>query len=263
MTLKGTYIKNGYVCNHKECKHICLKCGKEYTSYKLNQKYCSKSCSASVTIGLNQSMNKRIDDVSIFKNGVDNEINAYILGLIWSDGSISCDKINISMNDKELMEQVHRLMTPNKKLYRNGKSYSVISSNEEDLKYLKSTGMTTNKSYDARLPILNESLMPHLIRGWFDGDGCIYKSTTTNPKRGYKKTYFRVSFTTGSYQFAEDINKFLISVGIESNINKDCRKNVWYVQINKIEAIIKFKNYIYKNTTIYLDRKHDKFNEIV
>ena len=254
MTKNSTYIKNGYVCNYKDYNHVCLNCGKDFTSHKSKQKYCSKSCSANMTA------NRRIEDCNVFKDGVCDEFTAYLLGLIYSDGSISCDKINLTMNDKEMMEMIHSRMTPNKKLYKNRNSYSVISSNKDDLEFLKSLGITTNKSYDARLPKFDINIMKHRIRGWFDGDGSVYKSTTTNKKIGYSKTYTRVSFTTGSLKCAEDIKEFLGTINIDSRLNKDCRKDTWYIRINKVADVNRFKEFIYDGATIYLDRKYDKFN---
>lgn len=41
--------------------HVCLKCNKEFTSKKKEQKYCSKSCANSVS-----TSNRKIEDISIF-----------------------------------------------------------------------------------------------------------------------------------------------------------------------------------------------------
>lgn len=255
--LNKTYIKDGYVCNCTEYNHTCEYCGSDYISTKAKQKFCSNEC-RHLANKLWKPHNA-IDDPSFFNNCIDSELKAYVFGLIMSDGSISCDKISISMNDKELMEIVHDVMTPMKKLYKNGKSYSVISNNKDDLNYLKSLGVTTNKSYDAELIQLDNKLMSHFVRGWFDGDGCVYQSTTTNKKLGYSKIYTYVSFTSGSYKFVEQLKKFLENINIESKIVKDKRNNNWYVKITKVDMVNKFYDYIYSNSKYKLDRKYHKF----
>ena len=67
-------------------KYICEKCSKEFLTRKKGQRFCSKSCANSHNTTL-----RKIEDLSIFDKGI-NEISAYILGLIISDGCLSYDK---------------------------------------------------------------------------------------------------------------------------------------------------------------------------
>lgn len=251
--MKSTYIKDGYVCNKKEYQHVCQYCGKEFISYKSMQKVCSKSCSAKMT--RNNSMN----DISLFNNSVNSEIKAYALGLICSDGCISNGKLSINLNDKDILELLHPLMTPEKKLYKQRSNYAVISNNKQDIDFLNSIGVTERKTYDITIPNIDEPYIRHMIRGWFDGDGCAYKSTTINKKYNYSKTYVYVSFTTGSIKFAEELQQLLLQYGIDSNLNKDCRRDTYYVKVVKQESIKAFYDWIYTDATIYMQRKKDKF----
>jgi len=41
-------------------------------------------------------------------------------------------------------------------------------------------GVVPRKTSTVDMPILNETVMPHLIRGMIDGDGCVSINSTTN-----------------------------------------------------------------------------------
>ncbi len=248
--------------------HICLKCNKTFSSKKKEQKYCSKSCANSVS-----ATNRKIEDRSIFKEGL-NEINAYILGLIYSDGCISYDKhtkrfrITIAMNDEVLIEKIRTLMTPTKKLYTykhpNGRefTYSVVSTNPDDIKYLFELGLSERKSLSISYPNIPSEFDKSFIRGYFDGDGSVYKSTTNTYYKGVKKSYgyLCVKFTTGSKVFAKQLKECLRKHGILSNVVQDSRgKETYYVSIQSKENVEKFFKKIYKDSTFYMERKYNKF----
>ena len=107
-------------------------------------------------------------------------------------------------------------------------------------------GVTPRKSLTLKFPtFLNEDLMRHFIRGYFDGDGCIWdgkrqkrivKDKTV--KLGYReKTVHNVKFTfTGNDSFISDLQKYLVNkIGINicklnyskaKNSNTTTSKNV-------------------------------------
>lgn len=246
--------------------YTCEVCGTKFEDYKSKaRKVCSWSCRSRRTC-----TSRKIEDHSIFDNGLTPE-SAYILGLIYSDGCLSYDdhthrwRITIAMNDEELMNQVREMMTPNKKLYAykhpNGRSttYSVVSTNPTDIKFIQSMGVCPQKSLIIKLPELPEDMYPHFIRGVFDGDGSIYKYRVS---RG--GDYYGISFTTGSKDFADALCKFLNEyVTLRAKVNKDCRKDTWYVKIGSRGDVDRFFNYVYHNATIFMKRKHEKFPAII
>lgn len=253
--------------------HICNKCNKEFKSNKKEQMYCSKSCANSVN-----TSRRKIDDENIYANGL-NSINSYILGIIYSDGCLSFDKhtskyrLTIAMNDIDIMEKIHRIMTPNKKLYKykhpNGRSetYSIISTNKEDIKFLMDIGVKPRKSLEIVYPKIDKKFDKDFIRGYFDGDGSIYESTTNTYykgiKRQYRYKYFR--FTTGSSLFAKQLSEKLLENNIENNITQDSRldNRAYYISIYKKKSVNNFFNFIYRDAEIYMNRKHDKFIDMI
>ena len=252
----------------KNYKHICKYCGKEYISCKKNQKVCSKQCNGKLHYKEQLGKNN-YNDKSFFNNLIDTEEKAYILGMLTADGSISSGKITLSLKeeDKYLLEKIKNYINPNRKLYYCKKSYSFYWINKEDIDFLKSVGFTTKKQYDTTMcKIIPHNLMNHYIRGWFDGDGCIYESTTKdnhhNPPREY--VYKFISITTGSNIAKEELNNFFHSIGINSKVCIDCRSrknrnDTYYIKIYRKKDVQTFFDYIYNNANIYMLRKHNKF----
>lgn len=252
--------------------HVCLKCNKEFTSKKKEQKYCCKSCANSVS-----TSNRKVEDISIFSEGL-NATNTYILGLIYSDGCISYDKhtkrfrITISMNERILLEKIRMLMTPTKKLYTykhpNGRenTYSVISTNPQDIEFLFKLGLTERKSLKISYPNILAEFDKDFIRGYFDGDGSVYKSTTNTYYKGVKRSYdyLRVKFTTGSKLFAIQLKECLEYHNILSKVFQDSRgKESYYVSIQGKEYVKKFHEYLYRDCDIWMERKYNKFIEMI
>lgn len=253
--------------------YICRKCNVEFETKKKGQIYCSKSCANSIN-----TSRRKVEDESIYSNGLD-EVNSYILGIIYSDGCLSFDRhshrnrITISMNDYDLMHEIHELMTPNKKLYEythpkgREKTYSVISTNKADIEFLVNLGVKERKSLILRYPNIDEVFDKNFIRGYFDGDGSVYKSKTNTYYKGVKKEYIYkyFKFTTGSEVFAKQLSEKLRYYGIESNLVKDSRldNSSYYISIYKKDSVNAFAKFIYDNAKIYMKRKYDKFFNMI
>lgn len=241
----------------KNCKY----CGKQFKTKNghNNQIYCCKSCSIK---------DRHIEDIGLFRDDVEDYIKKYVLGLIITDGCLSKNGerifICISLKDFEMIEQIRDLVCPNKKVYKDGDNYQVKWRNENDVQYLNSIGIHERKTFDITLPMFNCSMW-HLIRGIFDGDGCVYYSTTLDKNTNKKYTYAYISFTTASKDFADKLNEFLNQNNIESKIYMDkrsCgRKNeTFYVKIFKKENVLLFRDFIYRDSgNWFLVRKHEKF----
>ena len=130
------------------------------------------------------------------------------------------------MNDYEIIEFLRERFSPTKKLYsyKNPKgidiTYTFITTNDYDIKYIKSIGISERKSIIVSIPLIDREFQRHMIRGIFDGDGSVYVNKTkakyNDIEREYK--YINVSFTSGSYKFAVEINKILHENNINSHI---------------------------------------------
>ncbi len=147
---------------------------------------------------------------------------AYVLGFIFADGAIEDVQkssrtcyISISSVDISILQQIRQSMDSNHKLYLrksrlvrhlDGKSYiskdNFIFRIGSKLMYndLLNLGLTPRKSLSILFPTIPPTYLSHFIRGYFDGDGCIYL---------LKGKYPRIVFTSGSNRFLEGLSTIL------------------------------------------------------
>lgn len=237
----------------------CEYCNKEFETKRGHneQRFCSKSCAVS---------SKFKEDEGLFRDDVDDYIQKYILGLIITDGCITKNGkkfvICISLKDREMIEQIRNIVCKTKKVYKDGGNYQVKWRNSSDISYLEKLNIVQRKTYTVGVPYF-ENNMSHLIRGLFDGDGCVYKSATTDNGKEYIYQY--ISFTSGSKQLIDDLSIFLTNNDIHYTVNedsrrKDCANKTYYVKIYKKKDVQKLKSLMYEECNDWkLKRKYDLF----
>jgi len=188
-----------------------------------------------------------------------NEKSAYWLGFLYADGYVrmkdgKSGELKLKLKDTDRCH-IEKFLTDiecskpikcgidNKSKFCSVTVYSNLIVNK-----LFELGCVNNKTQKIRLPNLNESLMNHFIRGYFDGDGSISKVKN-------RPNSFVVSICSNK-NFNEDIIKFL---GYGKDIKFD---NYSVIKINRLIEITKFRDYIYTNANTLLERKLIKFKEI-
>ena len=239
-------------------------------------------------------MRKHYIDEKYFET-IDNEAKAYILGFIYSDGCIYVHPTTFVLTfsqleqDKDILLKIknelksdypltEKTQKANKKKIFNFYAYS--KKIYDDLIKL---GVTPRKSLTLKFPtFLSENLMRHFIRGYFDGDGCIWNGKRQKKvvkdkmrKLGYReRIVHNVKFTfTGNISFIGDLQKYLIEkIGISKtklnyskakNPNNNTSESVCTMEYCGRRNVRKLYEYMYKDATIYGLRKYNKFNEII
>lgn len=219
---------------------------------------------------------KRVIKDDFFKV-IDNEKKAYWLGFIYADGYIieTISKtgkvksmylgIGLQEGDREHLQKFLSDIeyvngkVRNKLVKLNGKEINTVrvSINHTNMcRDLIKLGVTPRKSHTLTFPsteIVPSHLLPHFIRGYLDGDGCVeHRPTKTDGIR------LRVSMV-GTKWFLEGL---MARVPIfQANIRGDKRSaiptsnNVISYSCNRANTIA---NYLYKNANVYLDRKYNK-----
>jgi len=223
-------------------------------------------------------------------SNVDSERKAYFLGLIYADGSIIENKtsrqlqlsLTLQEEDKYLLEEICKDIKPKKTINianppqiikNNWKKRAVFKvSSDKICNDLIKLGCPPRKSIEGMIfPILQEDLYSHFIRGFFDGDGCIYikksknnykrKTTYFIPNPYTKKMYKKISFCSTSKEFLEECLKKLGEIVGKPQWQNRLRKIVNYVLVLEHQTdISKVNNFFYENATIYMVRKRQKFD---
>ena len=214
-----------------------------------------------------------------FFSEIDTEEKAYWLGFIYADGCVSWKKetnscelsIKLQAGDFNHLKKFNKSISgnvgvtffkrkayfgENEKLKKyNGKEYSGCQIRLYSKKIvfdLINHDVFTNKSHIIEFPKLNENLIQHFIRGFFDGDGCICEN---KKKKGLSS--ISCNFTCGSEIFVKELREYLNNLNINAYISKEQDKP-YRLSIGGMKNCDRFLHYIYDNSTLYLDRKFNK-----
>lgn len=227
--------------------------------------------------GINTKLkNRYILDENYF-DYIDTEAKAYILGFIYADGFVGDEKFNnivISVNDLEILEFIAKefkftgnIRKTKKGGFENSKSgYSLNFSSKIMASRLREIGLYPNKSLSIdKLPCIDKKLIRHFIRGYFDGDGSIVLSHNTSY---YKAAYGIIKYIYPTYCFMIlGTKEFLEEIIKEAEFNYakiyDTKSDkIKCIRINAKKDFDNIFKYLYDNSTIKLERKYNKWNEI-
>ena len=196
-----------------------------------------------------------------FFNKIDTEEKAYWAGFIAADGNIRKDflkmRIELNIQDYCHLEKFKKSIegeNPIKESIRpkNHSCYIDVNCKEFCLA-LNNLGITPKKSLTLKIEfdLIPKELRSHFIRGYFDGDGSINKYS----REGKNYNEWEISFTSSK----DFLNQILKELNKKRNLYS-CGNNfrICFKARQDIEDII---NYLYKDATIYMDRKMEKAKE--
>lgn len=222
-------------------------------------------------------MRKHIFNENFFET-IDSEDKAYWLGFICADGYINkrgnTVAITLDIKDQDHPKKFLGVINSNlmKLDFRKGqyspdhKFTDKVSVNLYSNKMnsdLRKLGITENKSKNLKKLVLNldADLTRHFIRGYFDGDGCVFDSYIKYGKLKEKKCYSPGFTFVGTKEFLDYIN-FSLPITVK-NLTKDKRTQGSYtLYIRSMKRFKIIENYLYDNSSIYLERKKKKCEEI-
>ncbi len=194
---------------------------------------------------------------------IDSEDKAYFLGLIYADGHIQSSKqtftIKLAEQDKYILELLKSYLNSNspikKVLIDVGQDQFKLSIyNRTFIDNLENCGIQDNKTYNCIFPdCIPDHLMNHFIRGYFDGDGCI---TITQNKGTFS--------IIGTKSFIQDLAKVLLkNCDLTLGFTVEEKENKYYtISKRGSHNLTAIRDYLYKDATIFLTRKKDKFDGI-
>jgi predicted DNA-binding protein YlxM (UPF0122 family) len=207
-----------------------------------------------------------------FFDEIDSQEKAYFLGFLYADGGNikqgNFVRIDLSELDKDILFKLSRLIykedSDNRVTFCDRKEKGKFVYLNINSKYicsqLEKLGCTPKKSLTIEFPkcLNDKELIRHFIRGYYDGDGGI--NINSNKKAGLK-IISTLEFCTSMKDYIQD------EVDINFGFYNDVKgKNVYTINSCGNRQIRKFLNWLYKDATIYLQRKYDlylKLNDII
>lgn len=239
------YHKSKIVIHKRNCK----RCGVEFqlkniADEKRNKgKYCSLECGT-----------RKYEFNENFFKKIDTEQKAYWLGFIYADGYINDVtkefRLHISKKDIKHLEDFKKQINsehPIHKCQLNTISFNICS--KKMALDLNKLGVVQSKTFILEYPKIPKKFNNHFIRGLFDGDGCIYT------RKDGIKTW---SIYTASEIFKNQIIEIIkLETGIKISSYK--QGNGYTIRIFRKNDIPLIGEYMYKNSTIFLERKKEKF----
>ena len=219
-------------------------------------------------------MRKHIFNEDFFEN-IDSEKKAYWLGFICADGYINKkgNTVGITLDksdENHLFKFLEDLNSVNGKIYhRFGKFNKDCKETEKAVLDLYSTKMNTDlqklgisisKSTTLDKIKVPEKLMNHFIRGYFDGDGCVFEYWIKYGKLK-EKLSFSPGFTfVGTENFLNFIQDYLPhKVKLKFDKRAD---NSYTLYFRSMKRFMEIRDYLYENASVYLDRKKEKCDKI-
>lgn len=188
---------------------------------------------------------------------IDSEEKAYWLGFIYADGCISESKNDIELFLKEedlkhieAFKKFLQATNPIKKKIKNNKyiSYGIRVTSSKVKNDLIILGAYPNKTSILKFPKesqVEKSLVPHFLRGYFDGDGCITKTTQGHP----------AIEILGTLDFLQGIIEYF---DLPISIHGFSHSSINRIQLfgNNFKT---FTDSIYNQPNVYLNRKYQRY----
>jgi DNA-binding transcriptional regulator WhiA len=193
---------------------------------------------------------------------IDSEDKAYWLGFLMADGYNSGYLIRVDIQDEGHLEKLRDRIYINcdmpirkKKNITNGKDIFYLTIQDKKLlSDVECLGLVKRKSMIVSYPNIDSEYDRFFIKGVFDGDGCLTYSMDKN----YRRYTFSI---VGSY----DLMKTLQLILSKNNVNIKFRKmkSIYSVYLRGNRQIIKILDWLYNGTTTHLDRKYEKYQDML
>lgn len=219
--------------------------------------------------------NKKYTFNEDFFEVIDSELKAYWLGFMYADGNVYIKgydegkskgaTVEISLkaeDDYHLYNFIQDIGGNQQVIYRDvklkDKSYPscrILVNSMKMANDLIKHGCTPKKSLTLEFPNhISKELLPHFIRGYNDGDGCVFFKV-------YEKIEtFHVSML-GTVDFLTGVKNTLEDNGIKCASIKPQKSQAFAFYVFGRDNLVELYNYLYKDASRFLGRKIDKYRQ--
>lgn len=229
---------------------------------------------------LNKKRNLFIKNHNYF-DIINTETKAYLLGFFIADGCIENNRIRIqnSIDDLEIIELFRKELTPDTTIcytnkqagakFRKQQCTTGLASEHIVKTFKEKYGIIQNKTHNSEFKF-DFNTIPlefhrDFIRGYFDGDGSV-----SFHKNNFNTIFFNFSFVFNSLNFTNQIaNIFEELFQIRPVVYKQKGKtSTWFAlrfdyKRRRAFKIKEIYDYLYNDSTIYLNRKKIKFEQYI
>lgn len=199
---------------------------------------------------------------------IDHPNKAYILGLLFTDGSVDKKlnkqgriRLQLQAKDKAILEKIKTELQIDSDLIldtRGNQSYSLEFVDEKMFQDLSKYNIIPNKTYEVHhLPTnIPKEYINDYIRGLVDGDGGIYIDDTISKD-------VTLSFTSYHKTITEDLQKMIDNLIAKSETNSIYFTSAWHCQWRGYNQVLNILDKIYKNAELYIDRKYKLYQKLL
>lgn len=259
------YKDNYYIFSIKEIEAVSEYISTSATASYIYKKYGFKQETLNKkleVLGYPKDRKYKVDfDRTTFKS-ISTESDAYFLGLLLADGYVNNSRgmvrLKLQSCDIDILEKFCDYLKMSRssikgEIHRdtgNLQKYVGIHS-KEIIERLESYGIFQGKSCkETPFYGIDRSLLPHYIRGYFDGDGSIRTDLSSINICGSKEILNFICQT-----FKEDLG-----------IVKEEESFAYYCNMYKVtfcgKNMMNILNYLYQDSSIYLNRKYNLFTNM-
>ncbi len=247
-------------------KYLCLKsCAKVAKIFNVEETTIANIVKSQGLIIKDNNARKYFFNQTLFHAGVKNHSLAYILGLLYADGCNTKGACILSLQerDKYILKKIAKVFHKSGTLLKINKN-NPLHQNQFRLELnskilsnnLKKLGVVAKKSLILKFPtknIVSKNFMSSFIRGYFDGDGCVYIT---------KENKLRVNITS-STSFCNGASLYLNTLDIKTRFRHYKNSLSKGIEITNNKDCIKFYQYIYQHIDngLFLIRKKKKFED--
>ncbi len=197
---------------------------------------------------------------------------AYILGFLFADGNIIKTKRNTHFigwygGDYGLLFSMAKVIGSKHKIAQRktkiGGVYVLQIGSKELFNDLVKLGLTPNKTRRMQLPQIPEKYVGDFIRGYFDGDGCVWTGEV-HKKRKKRTPGILTVFTSASIDFLSNLFLLLKRYGVVGgSLFKSKKGNYGRLSFSTLDSLKMYEIMYNDPTELFLARKKLIFEKFI
>lgn len=187
------------------------------------------------------------------------DAQAWIMGLIWSDGCLFRNSIEICSKDRDLLEIVAELIGQEEgvRSKNNGTAWRIVFTSKQTTNFLRSLGLSERKSHTANWPEIPSPYQASFVRGILDGDGSVL---TRNSRPGQQVADIEVQFVGAAPQVRDGLFAWLTHHDIHASRGIS-HHTVWRINISAHKSLRILYSLLYPDAAVpCLRRKRAPFD---